>query len=93
MLRNPGGKPMIPCKLTLPQDRYRQVSFAVICEEPLIEWSLGDDRLWKIFGSESLLYVCGCEVDRDPNWIARSNLERDVLPPQSLAMSESDRVA
>jgi hypothetical protein len=27
------------------------------------------------------------------NWIARSDLEHDVPPPQSLAISESDRVA
>jgi hypothetical protein len=57
--------------------RHEIYVFAVICEEPLIEWSLGDDLLWKIFGSESLLYVGGCKADLDPNCITRSDLKHE----------------
>lgn len=123
---------MIPCKLTLPPDGYRQVSiclnrlhligltidkamekiadlglspqlqyqwnpnhqeidvFAVICEEPIQAMSitdLQDEQLWNIFGNETVLYVLGCETDRDPDWLARWDLEQEILPPPKKSKS------
>ncbi|MCA1994266.1 MAG: hypothetical protein LDL41_19800 [Coleofasciculus sp. S288] len=123
---------MIPCKLTLPPDSYRQVSiclnrvhlrgltideamkklaqlgfspklryqwnpkrqeidvFALICEEPIEEMSITDEQdkqLWNIFGNETVLYVLGCEADRDEDWLARWDLEQDVPPPPKTTQS------
>jgi hypothetical protein len=43
----------------------------------------------KSFGFTNAISICASIA----NWTARSDLERDVPPPQHPAMSESDRVA
>ncbi|MGC1198952.1 MAG: hypothetical protein WA882_18815 [Geitlerinemataceae cyanobacterium] len=66
-------------------DRQELDVYAVICEEPLEEWSLGDDRddeLSRIFGSEAYLYAIGATPDGDDSqWIARRELENVPPPP------------
>ncbi len=66
--------------------------YAVVCEEPIEEWSLGDDRhdaLWAIFGNESLLYIMsGTSAKGDGEdcygWVARRSLENVPSPPPKL---------
>ncbi len=67
--------------------------YAVVCEEPIEEWSLGDDRhdrLWRIFGNEALLYIGGATPDGDDSeWIARRELENVPPPPPKLKEYDS----
>ncbi|MCP2728037.1 hypothetical protein [Limnofasciculus baicalensis] len=48
---------------------------------------LQDEQLWNIFGNETVLYVLGCQTDRDPDWLARWDLEQEILPPPKKSKS------
>ncbi|WP_226577875.1 hypothetical protein [Microseira wollei] len=58
--------------------------YAVIHEKHITESEMTVEacqRLWSVFSNNSLLYVIGCEADRDRDWIALWDLEKEISPP------------